>query len=346
MTPSAQAIWETGIDDVANDVVLTEAARWFGVFQSHYVQQNFGACVDAFLLALDVAPDAAFRHFMTRVSSALVRAAAYTRRNDEVAVALDSQFADYPLMHLLSDDDPLQIERLVALRESNIAKGLPSVAMIALGKSASSSVANIFNSGFNLPSFAYSLAANVVIESFARDFARGGACYCTHLEPNPVNVRRLKQASIEKVVVHVRDPRQVLLSMVHHVDRYSGQLPEYERSNFNKIPIEERLDELIGIYFHSIAWIQRWCEAEKELNILFSTFEAFTRDRTAFAKRYIAFYGHEERFSWDDVVNASGDMHFRLGRTDEWREVFPRALTDFLMSVTPPAMLERFGWSR
>lgn len=325
---------------------LGDVAQCFGEFQTHIAQQNYGLAVDVFMRALDVAPGLAFRYFITRASLGLARAVGFTRRSAEVVAALDSRFADHPLMHLLSAEDPAQIERLIALREDNIAKGLPSVAMVTLGKSGSISVANIFNSGFNLPSFAYSLGMSEVIESFVRDFARGGACYSTHLEPKLANVQRLKAAGVEKIVVHVRDPRQSLLSMIHHVSKYPDQMPERIRRNLHEPSIRERMDDFLELYFWAIGFIQRWCDAEKELNILFSTFEEFVCDRTAFTKRYVAFYGHADRFSWHDALNFSGDTHFRLGRVDEWREVFPKKTAEFLTSVIPPAMLDRFNWTR
>jgi len=321
-----------------------DTALFFGEFEAHYRQQNFGAAVDAFARALQVAPGRAFRHFMTLASGPLARTVGVTRRTDEVIAVLNGLLADHPHMHLLAHDDAVLIARLVALRESNIAKGLPSIAVLTQGKSASIPVANIFNSGFKLPSFAYSLATLAVIDSFARDFARGGACYSTHLEPTTANVRRLKAAGIDKVIVHVRDPRQSLLSMVHHVTRYPDQMPELARSNFHECPIDEQIDCMIGFYFSRINWIQGWLEAESELNILFSTFEDFVLDRTAFTRRCLAFYGHEDNFSCDDAMNADGDQHFRLGRTDEWREVFPKAKAEFLTSIIPTAILERFGW--
>jgi hypothetical protein len=323
-----------------------DIGQCFADFESQYERQNFGAACDAFARAIQANPGVAFRHFMARASGPLARCVNVTCRTAEFSTLLDGLLADNPNMHLLADDDPEQIRRLVELREANITKGLPSIVVVTQGKSASNPVANIFNSGFELPSFAYSLGPLVVIESFARDFARGGACYSTHLEPTQENIRRLKAAGIEKVIVHVRDPRQSLLSMLHHVIRYPGEMPELVRSEFSKRPIADRIDQMLGFYFSRLNWIQGWVDAESELNVMFSTFEDFVRDRPAFTRRYLEFYGgHEEHFSWENAMNAGGDDRFRAGRIDEWREAFPSKRAEFLTAVIPIAMRDRFGWS-
>jgi hypothetical protein len=325
---------------------LSDVGRYFVNFESQYQRQNFGAACDAFAEAIRANPEAAFRHFMTRASGPLARCICVTCRAAEFVPLLDGLLADFPNMHLLADDDPAQIRRLVELREANISKGLPSMVVVTQGKSASVPVANIFNSGFSLPSFAYSISSLVVIESFARDYARGGACYSTHLDPTAVNIQRFKAAGIDKIIVHVRDPRQSLLSMLHHVVRYPNETPELARSKFHERSVGERIDQMLSFFFSRLNWIQGWIDAESELNVMFSTFEGFVRDRPAFTRRYLEFYGgHEEHFSWENAMNAGGDHHFRAGRLDEWREVFPSKRAEFLTAVIPTTMRDRFGWA-
>ena len=214
------------------------------------------------------------RYFMVRASDAIAAALRQTQRGPEIVAVLDGLLAGHPDMHLLVDYDPELIRRCVDLRASNIALGLSSVVVVTQPKSASIPIANIFCSGFNLPSFAYSLANVEVIQSWARDYARGGACYVTHLEPSAQNIDRLKQASIEKVIVHVRDPRQSLLSMIHHLTRYPNNLPALSRNAFDGRSISDQVSELMDFYIRRIRWIQGWMDAESRLSAMFSTFES------------------------------------------------------------------------
>ncbi len=330
-----------------NEGASKEVERCFAAFRGEHGRQNFGSACDWFVQAVTAAPEIGFRYFMTRASGAVGECARLTQRAAELAHWLGGLLAGHPDMHVLVDYDPPLIRRIVDLREANIAKGLPSIAVVTQGKSASVPVANIFNSGFRLPSFAYSLVTEEVIETWARDFARGGACYATHLEPKRRNIERLRKAGIDKVIVHVRDPRQVVLSMVHHVTMYPDQRVALARSGFGNLPVSDQLRLLMDHYFGRIHWLWGWMEAEAELNILFSTFEDFVRDRTAFIRRYIDYYGgHEEHFSWENATTAHAgvDQHFRLGRVDEWREVLPRKDAQFLTACLPKSIRERFGW--
>lgn len=327
---------------------LPEVESLFAEFQRQHHQQNFGAACDAFVQAVNIAPSIGFRYFVARASGAVSSSVRMTHRTPQLVKWLDDMLLSHPNMHVLVDYDPEMIRRIVDLREANIAKGLPSVILVTQGKAASIPVANIFNSGFHLPSVMYSLVAEEVIESWASDFARGGACYTTHLHPRRVNIERLKRIGIKKIIIHVRDPRQTLLSMVHHVTMYPDQLPGLVRSGFGKLAIADQLNEMIGFYIERILWIQGWLDAEADLDILFSTFEDFVRDRDAFTRRYIDYYGgHEEHFSWQNATHAQPgvDQHFRSGRTDEWREVFPKREAAFLTACIPQAMRDRFNWS-
>lgn len=326
---------------------LSEIERLFSNFQIQHDQQNFGAACDTFIQAVNTDPAIGFRHFIVRASGAVASCARLTKRTPQVVKWLDGLLATNPNMHILVDYDLDTIRRIADLREENIAKGLPSVVHATIGKSASIPVANIFNSGFHLPSVMYSLAAESVIESWAIEFARGGACYSTHLRPRRTSIASLKRAGVKKVIVHVRDPRQQLLSMIHHVTMYPDQLPALARSGYGNFTIADQLEELMGYFLERIRWIQGWLDAEADLNILFSTFEDFVRDREAFIRRYLAYYGADERhFSWQNATQAhpGTDQHFRSGRIDEWRDVFPRREAEFLTACIPQEMRERFNW--
>jgi hypothetical protein len=316
-------------------------------FRQAHDAQNFGMAGDAFIEALTADAGIAFRYFVTRSSGALGATLARTGRVPSTVSLLDKQIEQFPDLHLLCDYDPPVIKRLVQLRESNIDKGLQSVAVITQGKAASVSVSQIFNSGYNLPSFAYSLVDEVVIESWARDFARGGACYCTHLLPRPENIDRLKRCGITKIIVHIRDPRQSLVSMVHHVNKYPDQIPHLLKSGYRNRTITEQTDDVLSFYISRIKFIEGWMRAEGELDILFSTFEDFVRDRQGFIQRYLDYYGGSlQHFSYEEATaqHVGTDYHFRAGEIDEWRRVLPAREAARLSLWLPDEMKQRFGW--
>jgi hypothetical protein len=255
----------------------------------------------------------------------------------------------HTLLNLICDDDPQNVERLVRLRQRHLDDGLPSIVLISQGKSGSVTVGGIFNSGFDLPSFAYGFCNLKVLDSWATDYARGGSCHVTHLQPDRRQVRNFRDAGIRKLIVHVRDPRQTLVSLVHHLKLYPEQLLTMRQAA--KGEGDARIGELalriLPYYAHSIQWIRKWTELESEIEILFSTFEHMVSDWDGFVDRYLDFYGADTRhFS---KTNASArhdgvDYHFRKGKTDEWREVFTKDEADYLSSLLSPKLKERFGW--
>lgn len=346
----------TGIAEEATEATRQPSAardppkvvrHYFNLFREAYETQNHGIASDLFIAALAVHPGIAFRHFISRASGAVAASLYRTGKMAETANALDRLIGRYPDIHVLCDE-PEQVGRQVRLREDNIAKGLPSIVMVTQGKAASAAVSQIFHSGFELPSFAYSLVNHEVIESWAADFALGGACYTTHLYPYPDNIARLKRSGVKKIIVHLRDPRQSLLSLVHHFIRYPEQHPELIKRGFDQQPIAEQLDTLIESYISRIRFIEGWVQAEEELDIMFSTFEEFVCDRDAFIQRYLGFYGGPlEHFSYDKATHrhAGIDYRYRAGRTDEWREVFPAHYANCLSQFLPEGLKLRFGWA-
>jgi hypothetical protein len=97
---------------------------------------------------------------------------------------------------------------------------------------------------------------------------------------------------------------------------------------------------LMPFYLTRLKWIQGWVSAASELNIMFSTFEEFVRDRETFIESYLEFYGApRHHFSYEDATRVSEgiDYHYRLGLIDEWRKVFPPDLARDLNELLPLA---------
>jgi len=166
---------------------------------------------------------------------------------------LREEYADINV--LCNTSHPIRIMRTMHLRERNIARDLPSLALVTQAKSGSISVSAIFDGGFRLPSVMYSFMSRDVISGWACDYARGGACYTTHLVASERNIARLQAAGLHKIIVHVRDPRQALVSFVHHLDKYAGQLPKFERRIDRCSTVEKKSAQLMDVYQREVQWI-------------------------------------------------------------------------------------------
>jgi len=260
---------------------------------------------------------------------------------------LDALLPENPNMHLMYYGDAETTRKVIELREENIAKGLPSVMLITQGKSGSISVGNIFNSGFNLPSFAYSFGEYKVIPSWINDFARGGSCYTTHLTPSEENIELIKASGIQKIIVHVRDPRQAIISMIHHRQSYPEQAPEISGSDFREKDISDQLQTVSNNYTDYIDWITGWVNASTRIPIHFSMFNNLANEPEKFVQGYVDFYGvSPQHFSLQDAItqHAGTDYHMRKGATDEWREVMPEKWQKLFSLMLPGHIKQKFNW--
>lgn len=319
----------------------------FNRFRQAYGARNYGMAFEAFMEALEVQPGVAYRFFATQASMQLIYTIRCCGRLEQVVSRLEHHFDRYPHMHLMYYGPDHLCDYFIARREDLAARHVPSVALITQAKSASISIASIFTSGLALPSFAYSLVNHAIVPAWLRDYARGGACYVTHLWAHPQAMRQLKQSGIDKIAVHVRDPRQALVSLMHHVDMYPDQLVEIRNGEFIDAPVEQKLRLLMTHYVTSVEWIAGWVRASKELPVHFTTFEDFTRDKQAFIQSYVDWYDvPAAEFSYENATarHVGTDYHFRKGEVSEWRQVIPEAMQKRLSLILPDDIKEKFAW--
>lgn len=325
---------------------MSSATSHIQAFNQAHAQQNYGFAYDAFCNALKKDADYTYRA-IAAPNGALSDVAERLNRTDEIVALLDAALARNPRMHLMSENRDDHMRHATRVREENLARGMPSVVLVTMEKSGSVSLANIFTSGLNLPSFAYSFLNLQVVESWAKDYARGGCCYVTHLRPYPVNIARLKRAGINRMIMHTRDPRQAILSWLHHLERYRDAFPEQNNETFRALDLNQKLREVFGFYLHYLRWIEGWVKASAEMEIMFSTFEELVTDRDKLAQRYLDFYGPKAsafNASHAFTEHAGIDYHKRLGEIEEWRGVFSPENQKLLDSLLAPELKKKFGW--
>ena len=268
----------------------------------------------------------------------------------EMADLLDCLHAIHPdIVHVppRRGAEALRINKVQ--RQANLDKQLPSLVLVAQGKSGSAAFANIVPQGFGLTLLTYSMITLAVIPSWAREFARGGAAYTTHLWPHARNIDILLAAGLNKAVVQTRDPRQIYLSFLHHQDRYRGDFPDKEKQGYYDLAFADRALLDLEYYDFIVKWLAGWVAAEdKGLTILFTTFEQFLDDAQVATRRIIDFYGADEKFFDANAAfyKSDGvDYHFRRGEKEEWRRAFAPRLCKSLNDRLPPSWFEKFGWN-
>jgi hypothetical protein len=199
----------------------------------------------------------------------------------------------------------------------------------------------------------YSLVDQISLEKMRR-FLGGGYVSQNHLAPSIENLQILEHFGC-RMVLHVRDPRQALVSWVHHVDRvYRLEGDEALLLHAPRPPaayfsweFAQKLDWHIDHYLPSlIDWLVCWLAIHDEgrLPILLTTYEELCGDVVGLCRRICDFCGvAEERFRFIDIPKTI-DHHFRLADDSEWRRVLSAEQIEAVDAMLPVELAHRFGW--
>ncbi|MBI1983190.1 MAG: sulfotransferase domain-containing protein, partial [Acidobacteria bacterium] len=236
------------------------------------------------------------------------------------------------------------------LRETALDRGLPPAVFISLGKSGTVAVGAILGSGYRLATVLYEIASLRVVRFWVNDFMRGGAFHASHLKPTPTNLELLACAGTPRIIVHVRDPRQVILSGMHHLQRYRVDNTCAENEAFDKMNSGDLFDFVFqnGWLREQKPWLQGWVEAARTMPVHFTTYEEFVLDRNKFADRLVDIYGGNRTYFDRDAALGTHpgiDYHFRKGTIDEWKSVLSKEQIERFNRTIPNEFWTMFGWT-
>jgi hypothetical protein len=280
----------------------------------------------------------------------------------DVGARVAALLADPLAAHLL--DPVMDRRRRTAGLAPRDADDSPAILMVAVPKSASVLIIERLMLALRKPAVAAMGGAfpDFVLcqEGFMRLERLQGIAH-THLAPSRTNLLELSMRfGLDRLLVHLRDPRQVIVSWSHFIPAVIAHVDPVQRIHYD-MPEEflswnepQRLDWLIDHHLPMfIAWIDGWMRAPQHpwfsTRILFTTFEEMKQEPLAFFRRILSFYDvPPDRVPAEDLaVGAAqpGQHNFRRGEIDEWRRVFTPEQAERANALVPRAMLERFGWA-
>ena len=252
-------------------------------------------------------------------------------------------------------------EVFVTRRQQSLLSGLPPMLFNTLPKTASESIWNRLAEGLGMAQAHVSLGLFpdcCVIGPRALTLAQGGLIVKEHIPATAYNLSMLARAGVNKLVFHVRDPRQATLSWAHFVrDDVSMRLmaPIWRRivphAEVLKQDLAAAIDWSIERYLPLLlevieGWIAVEAARPHGLEVLFMDFESFRRDEPAYLDRVLGFYGIP-RDRWQASRSDDAEIiHLRKGELDEWRRVFSPVQAATAADRLPASMVERFGWVR
>jgi hypothetical protein len=241
-------------------------------------------------------------------------------------------------------------------------KQVPAILIAALPKSVSVYIATGLWQGLGtvplnlqagvFPDFAVSSPGIAILQQ------SGGVAH-THLSPSRANLLTIgARHRLERMVVHVRDPRQATVSFVHFVasliDEDEKQVIEYEvPGNYLSLDLGQRIDWAIESWLPKVVrWVEGWMRAGNNprftTKMLYTTFEQMKLEgAAALFGRILDFYGIDRQgFPFPEPPRGHGHFNFRKGETDEWRDLVTPEQADRMNALVPDEMLRFFGWRR
>lgn len=194
---------------------------------------------------------------------------------------------------------------------------------------------------------------DLIMVAQIKELASKGYFTQAHLDASPMNLQLLKKY-LPKLIVHLRDPRQAILSLVHHFNAYNKRDPEalYKTypaptKDYFSLSLENQIDWVIKNYFPAyIEWILGWIEAQKREDFLikFTTYEDFLEDEDFFYENILEFYDISSAKFKKFNPPKDQSSHFRKGQKDEWRFVFTEKQQKWVTAQMPEVLFDLFPW--
>jgi len=241
---------------------------------------------------------------------------------------------------------------------------LPPIFLNTMPKSRSIFLAYSFAYGLFLKYFAhlrkpgddswYRLLNAEIDPERIRRFAAARQLSQDHIPSTPQN-RKWLGRHLDRFVVHLRDPRQATLSMIHHVlkDKKEGNpvddVPKCGAPDYFERDLEGQIDVQLDRYLSSLVdFAEGWLDTDEDLDfspqILFCNQEDLRLDGEAFVARILDFYG----LNGFELVGLNfpkpGEMHFRKGLANEWQTVFTRKQQDKAAALISVRLAKAFNW--
>jgi hypothetical protein len=197
---------------------------------------------------------------------------------------------------------------------------------------------------------------DVIRQPELRAFADGNTVSQDHFGASRINLVHIAK-HVDRMIVHVRDPRQAMLSYVHFLDTPQFRRTEDEtllfiypplRDDFYALDLEARIDWAIEHWLPLLVeWTQQWVTAADTVDrplIKFTRYEDLLRDRDRFVAELLEFFRIPAARYFPPRIDPGEDIHFRRGEAAEWLTTFTPKQAAAATAQLPPGLAQRFGW--
>jgi len=184
---------------------------------------------------------------------------------------------------------------------------------------------------------------------------KNGAISQDHFPASRRNLAYVNQY-LNKLVVHIRDPRQAMLSQLHDFMKayqqniydcvYTLQPPMEFYGWTQHDQIDWHIDNWLPLL---VDWLKGWIKVidskAYQFSILQTRFQDMRSQPRQFFERILNFYEIDHsRFRFPDSPTPD-TLHFRKGSLDEWRQALTLQQCNRATSMIPAEFFDRFEWT-
>ncbi|WP_372523374.1 glycosyltransferase [Sulfuricaulis sp.] len=236
---------------------------------------------------------------------------------------------------------------------------LPPMLITTMPKSGTYYISKLFSQGLFIRTRIVSqqyFPDDVIRQPELRVLSRGSFISQDHFGASKINLTHIRR-HVDRVIVHLRDPRQALLSYVHYLDTERFKLNEKETllfiypplpDDFYRSDLASNIDWAIENWLPLLVqWVQDWVEAANQNGrprIKFTHYEDLVVDRDKFVSDVLDFFSIPHNRFFPPNIAPDPEIHFRKGEIDEWTQVFSAAQIAAANALIPAALASRFGW--
>lgn len=237
---------------------------------------------------------------------------------------------------------------------------LPPMLITTMPKSGTYYISKLFTQGLFIDSRIVShqyFPYDVIRQPELRIFTQGNVVSQDHFGASKINLVHIAK-HVDRMVVHVRDPRQAMLSYVHFLATPQFRRDEEETrlfiyppmpDDFYHLELETRIDWAIENWLPLLVeWTEEWVAAadvHDRPRIKFTRYEDLVADRERFVLDVLQFFRIPVERYFPPCVSPDEDIHFRKGEVAEWMTAFTPKQAAAASAKIPLGLATQFGWS-
>jgi hypothetical protein len=190
-----------------------------------------------------------------------------------------------------------------------------------------------------------------ISENILNEFTKYPAIHVSHLSPSTSNQKKLLEANINKIILHIRDPRAAMISWYHFIEKWNTDEREHTMKgapkNYYQLSKKDKNDVLIDTFYqYCLKWIQDWMDIydkNTDFKILLMTHDDLLVSTEHYCNKVFDFYNVSA-----PVIELKKDSktHFRSGKKTEWIEHLTAEQINRMDEMMPDELRKRFGWEK